>query len=667
MLVGIWGWNFPQIDAVMASSQMRVPPKLRTVVCALLICAVPSSVGTSAAGSTAAGAELNAAAASTSAYAVIGSLAVGGNADLVYVSGGDTASTADDSIYVAFDDTLVTYPPLATSASPSTTLGFGAGVTAVAVTDDSLYVGVAELYVGAVLISSAQIQSFPVGAQDPATPVASVTMASDVSSIAVGGQGTSSLLDDTVYLVAYNGINGISQLTPTLDDSSSVLFSSNNVQPGTVLVSGSGTTSISDDTVYVRGSGFGSGALIALPPALDDSVWRDPLGAGGSNLTLWDDSLIAGSYNGMRIINALDLDDSVQAPLAGMESAVNSSDVIATITYGGGYVPRKVGVIDGTDVSLVTQLDLGYSNSGSGSIAAAADGSFYVAGNTPVVSIVDSVTAGSMSPSSGASATQVVLPLVTASGRLMDDSTVTSVNWGSSAVAFTRVPGQNAVQVSAPATFGSVDVSVVLNGGDELAMGTFAPPVVPARPASPPLDVVAVAGEQQVDVSWSVPADSGTFPITNYQVSSTSGNEGCLASAPAVTCVVSGLADGTSYSFEVRALNGAGWGPWSDASVPVAPKPRVLTSILITGSRGDVRGKPGVVVAGTSTGLGMGAVLRPRVKLAGEASYTQGTASILVDEAGAFTWQRRTGKKAYVYLKTEDGMTRSNRVAISAG
>ena len=631
------GWNFPQID------------------------------GAIAAGSTAAGAELNAAAASSSAYAAIGSLAVGGNADLVYMSGGDTASTADDSIYVAFDDTLVTYPPLATSASPSTTLGFGAGVTAVAVTDDSLYVGVAELYVGGLLIPSPQIQSFPVGAQDPATPVASVTMASDVSSISVGGQGTSSLLDDTVYLVAYNGINGIngiSQLTPTLDDSSSVLFSSNNVQPGTVLVSGSGTTSISDDTVYVRGNGFGSGALIALPPALDDSVWRDPLGAGGSNLTLWDDSLIAGSYNGMRIINALDLDDSVQAPLAGMESAVNSSNVIATITYGGGYVPRKVGVIDGTDVSLVTQLDLGYSNSGSGSIAAAADGSFYVAGNTPVVSIVDSVTAGSMSPSSGASATQVVLPLVTASGRLMDDSTVTSVNWGSSAVAFTRVPGQNAVQVSAPATFGSVDVSVVLNGGDELAMGTFAPPVVPARPASPPLDVVAVAGEQQVDVSWSVPADSGTFPITNYQVSSTSGNEGCLASAPAVTCVVSGLADGTSYSFEVRALNGAGWGPWSDASDPVTSKPRVLTSILITGSRGEVRGKPGVVVTGTSTGLGMGAVLRPRVKLAGEASYTQGTASILVDEDGAFTWQRRTGKKVFVYVKTEDGMARSNRVVI---
>ena len=159
MLVGILGWNFPQIDAVRALLTGASPPKISSVVCALLICAVPSSVGAIAAGPTAAGAELGAAAASSSAYAVIGSLAVGGNAGLVYVSGGDTASTADDSIYVAFDDTLVTYPPLATSASPSTTLGFGAAVTAVAVTDDSLYVGVAELYVGGALISSPQIQS----------------------------------------------------------------------------------------------------------------------------------------------------------------------------------------------------------------------------------------------------------------------------------------------------------------------------------------------------------------------------------------------------------------------------------------------------------------------------------------------------------------------------
>jgi hypothetical protein len=150
-------------------------------------------------------------------------------------------------------------------------------------------------------------------------------------------------------------------------------------------------------------------------------------------------------------------------------------------------------------------------------------------------------------------------------------------------------------------------------------------------------------------------------------VSSTSGNQGCLTAAPTVTCVVSGLTNGTPYSFQVRALNGAGWGPWSATSDPVTPEAPVVTSILITGSRGEVRGWPGVIVTGTSTGLGMGAIVRPMVKFPGQTSYTQGTASILVDEAGDFTWQRRTSKKIYVYVKTEDGTARSNRVIIPVG
>jgi hypothetical protein len=124
------------------------------------------------------------------------------------------------------------------------------------------------------------------------------------------------------------------------------------------------------------------------------------------------------------------------------------------------------------------------------------------------------------------------------------------------------------------------------------------------------------------------------------------------------------LTNGTPYSFQVRALNGAGWGQWSATSDPVTPEAPVVTSILITGARGEVRGWPGVIVTGTSTGLGMGAIVRPMVKFPGQTSYTQGTASILVDEVGDFTWQRRTSKKTFVYVKTEDGTARSNRVII---
>ena len=250
-------------------------------------------------------------------------------------------------------------------------------------------------------------------------------------------------------------------------------------------------------------------------------------------------------------------------------------------------------------------------------------------------------------------------PVTQSPARTADANEISPASTVAAAITFTVPAGVSGVQT----------LSVTGVGGSG-TVGTFtapAPPPPVTYPPGAPTGVTGVAGDGQVSVSWTAPVLSGSFPITTYAVSSTSSNQGCLTSGPALTCVVSGLTNGTPYSFQVRALNGAGWGPWSAASDPVTPDAPVATSILITGSRGEVRGKPGVIVTGTSTGLGMGAIVRPMVKFPGQTSYTQGTASILVDEAGDFTWQRRTSKKIYVYVKTEDGTARSNRVIIPAG
>lgn len=191
-----------------------------------------------------------------------------------------------------------------------------------------------------------------------------------------------------------------------------------------------------------------------------------------------------------------------------------------------------------------------------------------------------------------------------------------------------------------------------------------APPPSPAPtyPPSAPQDVVAIAGDQSATVTWAAPASSGSFPVTNYQVSSSPSGGTCLTSS--LTCEISGLSNGTEYTFTVRALNGAGWSGWStpsDAVTPTPPPPP--PSIVITGSRERVQGKPGVVIKGTST-LEMGAVLRPWLRFPGQTSYAQGSASILVDAEGAFTWSRRTGKKIYIYVATPDRSLRSNRIII---
>jgi hypothetical protein len=86
---------------------------------------------------------------------------------------------------------------------------------------------------------------------------------------------------------------------------------------------------------------------------------------------------------------------------------------------------------------------------------------------------------------------------------------------------------------------------------------------------------------------------------------------------------------------------------------------------MITGSRGEVRGKAGVVVAGTSTGLGMGAILAPWTRADNRAKFTEGRARILVDMSGEFTWQRRSKQTVHIQMRTIDGALRSNILTIT--
>ena len=153
--------------------------------------------------------------------------------------------------------------------------------------------------------------------------------------------------------------------------------------------------------------------------------------------------------------------------------------------------------------------------------------------------------------------------------------------------------------------------------------------------------------------------------MSNYQVSSAPAGGSCLTAS--LSCTIANLSNGVSYSFRVRALTGAGWGPWSDASAEVTPEPPsppVVPSITITGTRGEVRGKPGIVVSGTSADIEMGAVLRPWMRFPGQTGFGEGVHSIIVDADGEFTWSRRTSKKVTVYIATADGSVISNRVTI---
>ena len=193
------------------------------------------------------------------------------------------------------------------------------------------------------------------------------------------------------------------------------------------------------------------------------------------------------------------------------------------------------------------------------------------------------------------------------------------------------------------------------------------PPPVVFSPPGPPLDVRAVPGDSSVEVVWSPPLSPGTFAVTAYRVMSSPGDLGCVTSG--LSCVVTGLSNGTTYTFTVSAESAVGWGSASVPSVgvtPVEPIPPTTPTITIVGSRAEVRGRHGISIAGTSTELGMGAQLVPFVRFARDSGFVRGSARIAVDVSGEFTWSRTTRRAVTVYVQTLDGSVTSNEVRIAA-
>lgn len=259
---------------------------------------------------------------------------------------------------------------------------------------------------------------------------------------------------------------------------------------------------------------------------------------------------------------------------------------------------------------------------------------------------------------------------MTITGTDLDNAT--SVTFGGTAAATYTVDDSTQITATTPpGTAGAVDVAVSTPGGDDTSVGAFTytaaptltPTPAPATPPSAPTVGGLIAGDREVTISWNSPMSHGTFPVTNYQVQSTPTSSGCLVPASQTQCTISDLSDGTSYSFQVRALNGGGWGPWLDAG-STTPSPVIEASILISGTRGDVRGKPGVVVTGSTTGMNSGSILHPWIRLPDMGDLAEGVARIRLDESGSFTWQRRTNREIEVQIRSADGAIRSERLTI---
>jgi Tol biopolymer transport system component len=97
-----------------------------------------------------------------------------------------------------------------------------------------------------------------------------------------------------------------------------------------------------------------------------------------------------------------------------------------------------------------------------------------------------------------------------------------------------------------------------------------------AVPPDAPTGVTASPGAGQATVSWNAPAFQGSSPITSYELTAyVGGVEQGFADIPAAdgtTVTITGLTNGTTYTFRLAAINDAGIGPESVDSNPVTPE-----------------------------------------------------------------------------------------------
>ncbi|MCD6025263.1 MAG: fibronectin [Fibrobacteria bacterium] len=114
-------------------------------------------------------------------------------------------------------------------------------------------------------------------------------------------------------------------------------------------------------------------------------------------------------------------------------------------------------------------------------------------------------------------------------------------------------------------------VTVNLQGGGT-GLDTLTIAVAVGTSPGAPTNVTAVAGAGQATVSWTAPLSIGSGAILSYKaraVQDTAKN--CTWTTGPLSCVITGLTNGTAYTFTVTASNGAGAGAASAASAAVTP------------------------------------------------------------------------------------------------
>jgi len=114
-----------------------------------------------------------------------------------------------------------------------------------------------------------------------------------------------------------------------------------------------------------------------------------------------------------------------------------------------------------------------------------------------------------------------------------------------------------------------------------------------------PTSASASGGNTQATVSFTAPSDVGGSAITGYRAQS---NDGIGASGSSSPITVTGLTNGTSYTFNVWAINAFGYSAPSDTTNSVTPA--LLQRALFAGGSSNIIDYVDITTAGNATDFG---------------------------------------------------------------
>ena len=533
---------------------------------------------------------------------------------------------------------------------------------------DDTFVAVASTGTGDLVMTStsapapaggrATLRTYARGALDDSAPMPGTGVGGAWADIAVNNA------DDTVYVASQDDTRIIAFRSSNLDDSRSITLPAGTT-PYALAVNQA------DDTVYVLSYASGTTSyLTAMRGANPDDSTTVTLtmvpGRQALAVNPVDGTVYAGGWSTVGKVEAYSPTLTfANVAVIGMGPSVSGVGVsgdgrrlYATADNDSAYLFNTANFADTASVALgvtspgaIAIDDYGWAWTGSPSTTT---------GSRSLLQIGTAPTFTNITPASGPTAGGTT---ATITGSWFTASTTAAFGVDANVGTTIGTPTANSMSVTVPpGPAGAAELILANVAGPSQPLGvndagtfTYVDPPQPTFPPSLPRDVIAVAGDASATVTWTAPADPGSFPVTTYQVTASPGGKTCLTST--LTCTATGLTNGTTYTFTVMALNGAGWSAASTPSNAVIPKATAKPSILITGSRDGST----IRVDGTTTDL-TGNVT-PWVKFPGQTRYTEGTARPVITD-NAFTWSRRANKKAYVYFT--QGAIKSNTVTIAA-